>query len=79
MLSGLKINFAFWVNFTLKFEKLNLRARGTTDEMRGETQLAAQDCNGCYCTNRLSAIKINIVLEININSSSSADREEGSS
>ena len=37
MLSGLKINFAFWINFTLKVEKLNLRARGTTDEMRGET------------------------------------------
>ena len=45
--------------------------------MRRETQLAAQDCNDCYYTNRLLAIKINIVLEININSSSSADREEG--
>ena len=45
--------------------------------MNRETQLAAQDCNRCYYTNSLLAININIVLEMNINSSSSADREEG--
>ena len=47
--------------------------------MKRETKIAAQDCNGCYYTNSLLAIKINIVLEININNSSLADREEGTS
>ena len=48
-----------------------------TDWMNRETQLASQNCNGCYCTNSLLAIKIIIVLEMNIKSSSSDDREEG--
>ena len=47
--------------------------------MNKKNQLVPQGCNGCYCTNSLLAIKINIALEININSSSSADREERNS
>ena len=43
------------------------------DGMRRETYA----CHGRYGTNSVLAIKINIVLEVNINSSSSADRREG--
>ena len=52
-------------------QKLDLRARNT-DWMRRETQ----PCHGSYGTNSLLAIKINAVLETNINSSS-ADKREG--
>ena len=41
--------------------------------MRRETQAY----HGCYDTKSVLAIKINFVLEININSSSSADRRGG--
>ena len=41
--------------------------------MRRETLV----CHGCYGTNSALAIKIDIVLEININSSSSANKREG--
>ena len=53
-------------------EKLNLSPRDT-DEMRRETQA----CHGCYGTNSVLAIRINIVLETKINSSASADKREG--
>ena len=33
--------------------------------------------HGCYGTNSMLAIKINIVRKVNINSSSSADKREG--
>ena len=44
-----------------------------TDGMRRETTA----CHGCYGTNSVLATTINIVLKMNINSSSSADRKEG--
>ena len=34
-------------------------------------------CHECYGIKNMLAIKIDIVLEININSSSSADKKEG--
>ena len=62
-----------FVNFTpnVHRQELNLRARHT-DGIRRETYAY----HGCYGTNSVLAIKINIVLEID-NSSSSADRWEG--
>ena len=41
-----------------------------------EKNLAAKDYNGYYGTNSVLVIKTNIVIEININSSSSAHRRE---
>ena len=52
-------------------EKLNWSVRDI-DQMRRETQA----CHGCYGINSVLAIKINIVLEIKIDSSASADKRE---
>ena len=53
-------------------QELDLRARDT-DGMQRETQT----CHVCYGKNSMLVIKTNIVLEININSSFSAEKREG--
>ena len=63
-----------FVKYILNIHKqeLALRAKDTND-MRRETYT----CHGCCGTNSVLAVKINIVLEININSTSSAARIKG--
>ena len=74
--SWLENKFADVFNFIPNIHKqeLNLRAVGT-DEKQEKLRLTmgAQ----CYGTNGVLAIKINILLRFNTNSSCSADKREG--